>query len=138
MPGHPVSDPRVQVVLDIPLHRFLGVELRDPQDPAAGIRFQVGAASENPAKLLHGGVVYALLDVASFLALLPALGPDEHAVTHDVAASLLRPVSSGATVDIVGTVLRRGRAVAFMRAEASVDGVLVATGQVTKTVIQAR
>ncbi|MCA0143771.1 PaaI family thioesterase [Blastococcus sp. LR1] len=138
MPGAPLVDARVQAVLDIPLHRFLGVELRDEQDPASGIRFQVGTASENPAQLLHGGVVYALLDVASFLALMPTLGPGEHAVTHDVAASLLRPVSSGATVDIVGTVLRRGRAVAFLRAEATVDGVLVATGQVTKTVIPGR
>ncbi|WP_240619644.1 PaaI family thioesterase [Blastococcus sp. TF02-8] len=135
MPDAPVLDTRVQSVLDIPLHRFLGVELRDEQDPAAGIRFEVGTASANPAQLLHGGVVYALLDVASFLALLPALGPDEHAVTHDVAASLLRPVSSGRTVEVTGTVLRRGRAVAFMRAEATVDGVLVATGQVTKSVV---
>ncbi|TFV51880.1 PaaI family thioesterase [Blastococcus sp. TF02A_35] len=138
MSGEPLADARVQAVLDIPLHRFLGVELRDRQDPSAGIRFQVGTASENPARLLHGGVVYALLDVASFLALLPSLGPGEHAVTHDVAASLLRPVSSGATVDVVATVLRRGRAVAFMRAEATVDGVLVASGQVTKSVVPLR
>ncbi|WP_104522990.1 PaaI family thioesterase [Blastococcus atacamensis] len=138
MPAEPLTDARVQSVLDIPLHRFLGVELRDEHDPAAGIRFRVGTSSENPARLLHGGVVYALLDVASFLALLPSLGPDEHAVTHDVAASLLRPVSSGATVDVVATVLRRGRAVAFMRAEATVDGVLVASGQVTKSVVPLR
>ncbi|MGY1914012.1 PaaI family thioesterase [Blastococcus sp. SYSU DS0973] len=131
-------DPRIQGVLDIPLHRYLGVELRDESDPSAGIRFPVGPAAQNQAEMLHGGIVYALLDVASFLALLPSLGDGEHAVTHDVAASLLRPVRAGATVDVVGTVLRRGRAVAFMRAEATVDGQLVATGQVTKTVVAPR
>ncbi|WP_346622757.1 PaaI family thioesterase [Blastococcus montanus] len=130
--------PRVQAVLDIPLHRFLGVQLRDERDLAAGIRFPVGEAAQNPAGMLHGGVVYALLDVASFLALLPQLGADEHAVTHDVSASLLRPVRAGATVEVTATVLRRGRAVAFLRAEATVDGELVATGQVTKTVVGPR
>ena len=138
MPTDSPRDPRVQAVLDIPLHRFLEVALRDESDASAGIRFPVGPAALNPGQMLHGGIVYALLDVASFLALLPSLSAGERAVTHDVAASLLRPVAAGATVDLTATVLRRGRAVAFMRAEASVDGVLVATGQVTKTVIAAR
>ena len=138
MPGDPLSDARVQAVLDIPLHRFLGVELRDELDPAAGIRFPVGESAANQAEMLHGGVVYALLDVASFLALLPSLQEGEHAVTHDLAASLLRPVAAGAIVELSATVLRRGRAVAFMRAEATVDGALVATGQVTKTVLSPR
>jgi uncharacterized protein (TIGR00369 family) len=138
VPSDSARDPRVQAVLDIPLHRFLEVELRNEADPSAGIRFPVGPAAQNQAQLLHGGIVYALLDVASFLALLPSLSAGEHAVTHDVAASLLRPVPAGATVELSATVLRRGRAVAFMRAEATVGGVLVATGQVTKTVLAPR
>ncbi len=66
--------------------------------------------------MLHGGVVYTLLDVASFLALLPHLRDGEHAVTHDLSVALLRPVAAGTRVDITGSVLRRGRAVAFVRA----------------------
>ena len=41
-------------------------------------------------------------------------------------------------VDLVGTVLRRGRAVAFLRAEATVDGQVVAAAQVTKSVVPLR
>lgn len=130
-------DPRVQAVLDIPLHGFLGVRLRDPAEPAAGIWFPADGPTLNQADLLHGGVVYTLLDVAAFLALLPSLGDGEHAVTHDLAVSLLRPVRAGARVEVTGEVLRRGRAVAFLRAQASVDGVVVASGQVTKSVVPA-
>jgi uncharacterized protein (TIGR00369 family) len=137
VPSDSVFAPRVQAVLDIPLHRFLGMELRDPAEPAAGIWFPVAGPAQNQAALLHGGVVYTLLDVASFLALLPHLGDDEHAVTHDLTVSLLRPVSADKRVDITGTVLRRGRAVAFMRAEATVDGQVVAAAQVTKSVVRA-
>ena len=138
MPTDSVLATRVQAVLDIPLHRFLGMALRDPAEPSAGIWFPVAPPTQNQAALLHGGVVYTLMDVASFLALLPSLSDEEHAVTHDLTVSLLRPVSADARVDITGTVLRRGRAVAFMRAEATVDGQLVATGQVTKTVVPPR
>jgi uncharacterized protein (TIGR00369 family) len=131
------SAARVQAVLDIPLHRFVGMELLDPADPPAGIWFPVGLPAQNQARLLHGGVVTALLDVAAYLALLPHLADHEHAVTHDQSVSLLRPVSADRRVEVVGTVLRRGRAVAFLRAEATVDGTLVATAQVTKTVVPA-
>ena len=126
---------RVQAVLDIPLHRFLGVRLLDPADPAAGISFPVAEAAQNQAAVLHGGVVTALLDVASYLALLPHLHDAEHAVTHDLTVSLLRPVSADEQVAVVGGVLRRGRAVAFLRAEATVNGRIVAAAQVTKSIV---
>jgi uncharacterized protein (TIGR00369 family) len=136
VPSDSATAARVQAVLDIPLHRFLGMELRDVTDPSAGVWFPVAAPARNQAELLHGGVVYTFLDVASYLALLPHLSDDEHAVTHDVAVSLLRPVAAGRHVHITGTVLRRGRAVAFMRAEATVDGEVVAAGQVTKSIVR--
>ncbi len=57
-------------------------------------------------------------------------------MTHDVTASLMRTVPRGAQVQVRGLVVRRGRSVAFLRAEATVDGAVVAAGQVTKTLIR--
>jgi uncharacterized protein (TIGR00369 family) len=136
VPSETETAARVAAVLDIPLNRFLGVRLRDAADPAAGLWFPVGPSAQNQAGVLHGGVVTTLLDTASYLALLPRLSDTEHAVTHDQMVSLLRPVAADARVDVTATVLRRGRAVAFMRAEAVVDGELVATAQVTKSVVR--
>jgi uncharacterized protein (TIGR00369 family) len=138
VPSETETAARVSAVLDIPLNRFLDVRLRDPADPAAGLWFPVGRSAQNQAAVLHGGVVTTLLDTASYLALLPQLSDTEHAVTHDQTVSLLRPVAADARVDVTATVLRRGRAVAFMRAEAVVDGELVATAQVTKSVVRLR
>jgi uncharacterized protein (TIGR00369 family) len=104
----------------------------------AGIWFPVGPSAQNQAGVLRGGVVTTLLDTACYLALLPSLSDDQHAVTHDLTVSLLRPVAADQRVDVVGTVLRRGRAVAFLRAEATVDGVVVAAAQVTKSVVPLR
>jgi uncharacterized protein (TIGR00369 family) len=93
--------------------------------------------SLNHVGVLHGGIVTALLDVASYLALAPLLGEDEHAVTHEMSVQLLRPVPAGAQVLLRGQVLRRGRQVAFLRSDAEVDGVTVAAAQVTKSVVPA-
>jgi uncharacterized protein (TIGR00369 family) len=137
MPADSRFDARVPAILGIPFHEFLGMELRDADDPAAGIWFPVGPPTLNPVGLLHAGVIYSLMDVACFLALIQQLEDDEHAVTHDLTVSLLRPVSPGNRVDITWTVLRRGRQVAFMRADATVDGKVVAAAQVTKSVVRA-
>ena len=138
MPSETETAARVRGVLDIPLNRFLGMQLRDPSDPSAGVWFTVGPSAQNQAGVLHGGVVTTLLDTAAYLGLLPSLADDEHAVTHDLTVSLLRPVAADRRVDVAGTVLRRGRAVAFLRAEATADGQLVATAQVTKSVVRLR
>ena len=138
VPSETETAARVQGVLDIPLNRFLGMQLRDPADPSAGVWFPVGPSAQNQAAVLHGGVVTTLLDTASYLALLPRLSDAEHAVTHDLTVSLIRPVAADERVDVTATVLRRGRAVAFMRAEATVGGELVAAAQVTKSVVRLR
>ncbi len=138
MPSETETAARVQGVLDIPLNRFLGMELRDPADPSAGVWFPVGPSAQNQAAVLHGGVVTTLLDTASYLALLPQLSDAEHAVTHDLTVSLIRPVAAEERVDVTASVLRRGRAVAFLRAEATVDGAVVAAAQVTKSVVALR
>jgi uncharacterized protein (TIGR00369 family) len=129
---------RVQGVLDVPLHRWLGLRLADPADPRAGVDLPVGPNALNNAGLLHGGIVAALLDVASYLRLLPELADGENAVTHDAGCSLMRSVGQGARVLLRADLLRRGRSLAFLRSEATVDGDVVAFGQVTKSLLLPR
>jgi len=126
---------RVRGVLDVPLHRFLGIELVDPERPAAGVRLQVADEAVNNAGVLHGGILAALLDVASYLAVLPSLALGENAVTHDISTSLMRSVPADSRLEVAGTVVRRGRSLVFLRAEATLGEAVVAIGQVTKSVV---
>ncbi|MGY1769979.1 PaaI family thioesterase [Blastococcus sp. SYSU D00813] len=128
---------RVRGVLEVPLHRWLGLQLADPADPRAGVVLPVGPQALNNAAVLHGGLVSALLDVTAYLRLLPELAAGENAVTHDATSSLLRPVAEGARVHLHAEVVRRGRTLVFLRSEAQVDGRTVAFGQVTKSVVPA-
>ena len=127
------QESRIAAILEIPLHRFLGLRLGDPQDLTAGLLLDVTGPTLNQARLLHGGIVSALLDVAAFLALVPSLSAGEHAVTHEISVQLLRPVPEGAQVCFRGEVLRAGRQVVFLRAEGRVDGRIAASAQVTKS-----
>jgi uncharacterized protein (TIGR00369 family) len=129
-------DAAVRGVLAVPLHQHLGVHLLDDAEPAAGLRLTVGPAAVNNTGVLHGGVLPMLLDVACYLAVLPQLGDGENAVTHATTATLIRPVERDAVVEVRGRVLRRGRSLVFCSAEATVEGRIVAAGQVTKSVVR--
>jgi uncharacterized protein (TIGR00369 family) len=129
---------RVQRVLDIPLHRWLGLELAEPGDPCGGVVLSVGPPALDAAGMLHGGIVAALLDVTAFLRLLPELAEDEEAVTHGSSVSLLRPVPAGARLLLRADLLRKDSRLAFLRSGASVAGDVVAMGQVTKSLVPVR
>lgn len=129
--------PRHQAILDVPLHRHLGLVYEDSADGVANAWFDVGPQLVAFGGL-HGGVHYLLMDAVAMLALLPLLEPDQHAVTHDLHASVIRPVAPGARVRLCGRVVRRGRNLAFIDVTAQVDGEVVASARVTKSLTSHR
>ena len=122
-------------VLELPLHRAVGIELIDSNDPARGIYVDTGLQNINPLGSLHGGVVPLLLDVASYLAAAELFEPGSNAVTASNSVSLLRPVRKGQRVKVTAEVDRLGRNAFFLTARATCEDQLVATGQIVKAVI---
>ena len=122
--------------LDVPLHIFLGLELVSQERGRAVARFSAGPNTMNYAGAMHGGIAYALLDVVCFLALLPMLARGEHAVTHDIHVSVLRPVLPDQEVELRGRVVQKGRSLAFCESEAWAGGKLTSTARVTKSLVR--
>ncbi|WP_134324215.1 PaaI family thioesterase [Cumulibacter soli] len=131
------TDPRITAVMDLPLHRFLGVSLIEETDSAAGATFTVDEPTQGPGGWLHGGVIYTLLDMTCYLALIPRLDADKIAVSHAVNISLMKGVPGGSVVELQAEVLRLGKSLAFLRAEAHSGGNVVAAATVTKSIIPA-
>lgn len=118
-------------------HRDCGLVLVERDSAGAVCRFTVNEYTANPFGALHGGILYAMMDVAAFLAVLPTLEAGENAVSHDVHVSVLRPVT-GSEVTLQARILKRGRGTIFIRVEArDAENRLAATGTVTKTVVPA-
>ena len=128
-------------ILAHPLHRACELELVSAVDGRSEVRFPVNDFTTNPQGALHGGIVYALMDVACFFAAASRLPPEQHVVTIEPHRSVLRAASRGEQVVIRAHVDRLGRTLAAMRAEAYAINAqqqerLIATGSVTKAIVQ--
>jgi uncharacterized protein (TIGR00369 family) len=129
-------------VLSHPLHAACGLQLVSAGEGRSVIRFEVNAFSANPQGALHGGVIYAMIDVACFFAVVPSLRPDQHPVSVECHTSILRAATMGETITIEASLDRLGRTLAAMRAEVFAgEGSqrrLIATGSITKAVLEGR
>lgn len=131
-------NPRLQNVLNHPLHQFLGVADIHSADGQGEIRITLTDELVNPAGVFHGGVVYVLSDVCAYAGLLSLLNDNEEAVTHDLHVSILRPAKRGDEVVFRSEVVKRGRQLCFIDVTASVNDKIIATVRVTKSVIDSR
>lgn len=131
-------NPRLQNVLNHPLHQFLGVADIHSADGQGEIRITLTDELVNPAGVFHGGVVYVLSDVCAYAGLLSLLNDNEEAVTHDLHVSILPPAKRGDEVVFRSEVVKRGRQLCFIDVTASVNDKIIATVRVTKSVIDSR
>ncbi|AFT72350.1 putative domain 1, putative [Alloalcanivorax dieselolei B5] len=130
----------IDTILARPLHRACGLNLVRSADGESEVTLELNEFTLGPTGDLHGGILYAFFDVASFLALLSVLPEDRYAVSIETHTSLLRGASGEGRIVIRTRVDRLGRTLASMRGEAffqAADGTekLIATGSVTKAVV---
>lgn len=123
---------RIRAILDVPLNRHLGLVFDGHVGEVAHAHFDADAVHA-AFGAIHAGALYALLDAVCMLALLPALDAGQHAVTHDLQVSVMRPVRPGTRCHLEGRVVRKGRTLAFIDGIARVDGQPVASARVTKS-----
>lgn len=90
----------------------------------------VGPQHMNPHGIVHGGVLYTLVDFAMGGALTSALEPGERCATLEVKINYVAPVDSG-EVRAEASVVSRSRRIGLMEARVHGDGerlVALATG----------
>lgn len=124
-----------QDILDTRLTAFIGFREFDFAQGRSELSLIVDAKGTSAHNKMHAGVVYMLCEVACYTSLLHDLEEEEMATTIDSHFNFLRPVIPGARLVVHGRLLRRGKTVAFMEAEACVGGKLVARATITKAII---
>ena len=129
---------RREDVLTVALNEALGMRFADAGDPGAGMQLDVDGLVATPFGGAHAAAIEALLDVACFVTVIPELAEDEHAVTVAASFQLIGATPPGATITGTASLDRRTRKLAFLTAEARVEGEVVARAQVTKAVVRAR
>lgn len=121
---------------NFPLGRFLGMDIDIVEPGHAVTRLRIDETHLNLNGVVHGGVLFTMIDTAMGRATMTVL--DEGRCTSiEVHLRFLRPATSG-LVEAHGTVVRRGRRVVHLESRVHDDaGTLVATGTGTFAVIPA-
>ncbi len=105
-------------VLAHPYQRFCGLELIEHGQGQAVTRFPINENTANTVGTLHAGALYGMIDISSVFALVTVLDPTLRPVSHDLRFSVMRMASKGEFVEIRTRVLRAGRRIAFVDAQA--------------------
>lgn len=119
-----------------PAARTLGWELAgaDPDAGTVEVAFDAGERFLNPAGMVQGGFLAAMLDDTLGPALVSTLERGQFAPTADLHVQFLRPAKPGRLTGR-GRVVRRGRTIAFLAAELSDEsGAVVAVATATSVI----
>ena len=113
-----------------PLGRLLGVRRKRTGTGGWHFLLTVHRNHMNPHGVVHGGVVYSLVDYAMGGALTSRLEPGERCATLEVKINYLAPVSKG-TLRAEARVIERTKRIGVLEATVHADGdrlVALATG----------
>lgn len=101
---------------DFPLKRYLGMELTG-DEPGVGIAtVDVGADHLNPNGVVHGAVLFALVDTAMGKSTMSAIDePGRYCASIEVSLRFIRPAVAG-RLTATATVVKRGRNVVHLDA----------------------
>ena len=114
----------------------LGIVSESQAPGRARMRLTVDPAWPNPNGLLHGGVIYTMVDYSMGGAVQRSLPEGEHCATIEVKVNYLAPVRAG-TLIVETEVVKQGRNIAFTESNVTDDqGRLVATACGTMFIIR--
>ncbi len=108
---------------NVPHNRALGLEVVDfgPRDVWMRLPFAPQLVGDPSRALLHGGAISSLMDAASGLAVMVALGRPSKIATLDLRIDYMKPAASGRDVIAHTTCYRVTQHVCFVRGMAYVE-----------------
>ena len=121
---------------DFPLRRFLGMELTGDEPGVGYAHVDAGPDHHNPNGVVHGAVLFALVDTAMGKATMSALDePGRYCASIEVSLRFIRPAVVG-RITATATVVKRGRSVVHLDARVvDADDRLIATGAGTFAIL---
>jgi uncharacterized protein (TIGR00369 family) len=121
---------------DFPLRRFLGMELTGDQPGVGYAHVDVGPDHLNPNGVVHGAVLFALVDTAMGKSTMSVVDePGRYCASIEVSLRFIRPAVAG-RLTATATVVKRGRNVVHLEARvAGDDQRLIATAAGTFAIL---
>lgn len=120
---------------DFALKNFLGMEVGDGAGGSATTSIEISTDHLNPNGVIHGGVLFTMVDTAMGKAAMSVLDDGQFCASVEVQLRFIRPASEG-PLTATALVTKRGRTVIHLEARVTAtDDRLIATSNGTFTVI---
>jgi uncharacterized protein (TIGR00369 family) len=121
---------------DFPLKQYLGMEMLGDEPGVAVARLDVGPEHLNPNGVVHGAVVFALVDTAMGKSTMSVIDePGRYCASIELSLRFIRPAVSG-RLTAMATVVKRGRSVVHLDARVvDADDRLIASGAGTFAIL---
>jgi uncharacterized protein (TIGR00369 family) len=121
---------------DFPLKRYLGMEMMGDEPGVAVARLDVGPEHLNPNGVVHGAVLFALVDTAMGKSTMSVIDePGRYCASIELSLRFIRPAVSG-RLTAMATVVKRGRSVVHLDARVvDADDRLIASGAGTFAIL---
>ncbi len=120
------------------LKSFLDMRMDDEAvlEPGTGVaRIDIGPNHLNPNGVVHGGVMFTMVDTAMGKATMSVLDEGQFCASVEVQLRFIRPAAEG-SIAATATVLKRGRSIVHLEARVLGAGDrLIATANGTFTII---
>lgn len=100
--------------------KLIGLTFTDIEPGYCRDMVDVTPELQNPHEVLHGGVMYTMVDTGMGAALYPELAEDELCATIELKISYFQAVRTG-TVVCETTLLQKGQSVAYLESELTND-----------------
>lgn len=120
---------------EFPLKQFLGMEVSGAERGVGQAVVELGPDHLNPNGVVHGAVLFTLVDTAMGKATMSVIDePDHFCASVEVSLRFIRPAATG-RITATASVVRRGRNLVHLDARVVADdGRLIATGAGTFTI----
>ncbi|MGI9644442.1 MAG: PaaI family thioesterase [Ilumatobacteraceae bacterium] len=130
----PGDDGEVAEYGDFPLKRYLSMEVTGDEVGVGVAQLDVGPEHLNPNSVVHGAVVFALVDTAMGKATMSVLD-DGFCASVELSIRFVRPAAAGGLV-ARAEVIKRGRHLVHLRADViGSDERLIATSHGTFAIL---
>lgn len=103
-------------VPSFPLAEILGMRTEHAGDGSATMRLDVTDQHHNPNGVVHGAVLFALVDTAMGAATMSVLSPGQLCASADVQLRFCRPLHDG-TITATARVLHAGKRLVHLEAQ---------------------
>lgn len=108
-----------------PFGNLIGLEFDKVEGGKSHCRIEIKPDLLNPHGVVHGGVIYSMVDTGMGGALYTELDPDELCATVEIKINYFRATASG-TLDCETTLVHRGKRIAVLESEVTQQDQLIA------------